>query len=237
MSHPASPWPALIALSSRTAALQLVLELRERPAARRYGPDRPATTRLPGGTVGNQRLTGSTAALLLLLLAAEGATILAIRPLLSVHVFIGMLLIPPVALKLASSGYRFVRYYTGNATYRADGPPQPLLRMSAPLLVAATAGLFASGVALLVVGPAGGPWRGLHTASFVIWFGAMVVHVLGHVVRVPALASADWRSSERLPGSALRRWLLCCALVAGLTLALATLPLARPWLSWVKLAH
>jgi hypothetical protein len=46
---------------------------------------------------------------LLLLLAAEGATVLAIRQLLSVHVFLGMLLIPRAVLKLASTGYRFVR--------------------------------------------------------------------------------------------------------------------------------
>ena len=49
--------------------------------------------------------------MLLVLLAVEGVTILFLRPLLSVHIFVGMLLIPPVALKLGSTGYRFVRYY------------------------------------------------------------------------------------------------------------------------------
>jgi hypothetical protein len=66
---------------------------------------------LVGGTDGNRRLTATTALVLLVLLAAEGATLLALRPLLSLHVFLGMLLIPPVALKLASIGYRFGRYY------------------------------------------------------------------------------------------------------------------------------
>ena len=39
-------------------------------------------------------------ALLLFLLAAEGVTVPFVRPLLSPHVFIGAMLIPPVALKL-----------------------------------------------------------------------------------------------------------------------------------------
>ena len=52
------------------------------------------------GAEGNERLTGATAVVLLGLLAVEGVTILFLRRLLPVHVFLGMLLIPPVALKL-----------------------------------------------------------------------------------------------------------------------------------------
>ena len=37
--------------------------------------------------------------------------------------FLGVLLIGPVALKLASTGYRFVRYYTSEPRYRRKGPP------------------------------------------------------------------------------------------------------------------
>ena len=40
-------------------------------------------------TAGNERLTATTALLLLVLLAAEGVTILAIGPLLSEHIVIG----------------------------------------------------------------------------------------------------------------------------------------------------
>ena len=104
-----------------------------------------------GGTAGNRRLTGSTAAVLLALLAAEGVTILAIRPLLSVHVVIGMLLIPPILLKLGSTGYRFVRYYTGSRPYRIEGPPHPALRLLAPAVVLSTIALFATGVALITL--------------------------------------------------------------------------------------
>ena len=188
-----------------------------------------------GGSEGNRRLTGAAAALLLVLLAAEGATLIAIRPLVSAHVFLGMLLLPLVGLKLASTGYRFVRYYTGHRSYRADGPPHPLLRVLGPVVVLATAGLFASGVALVVLGPQGGAVLGLHKASFVVWVAAMSAHVLAHVLRVPRLAAADWRESEPLPGSSLRRWLLAGSLVAGLILAVATVHLAGPWHQFVGL--
>ena len=70
--------------------------------------DRPTGARvvrlLRGGTEGNARLIGWTGLVLLVLLAIEGVTILDIRPLLSVHVFVGLLLIPPVALKLGATG-------------------------------------------------------------------------------------------------------------------------------------
>jgi hypothetical protein len=182
-----------------------------------------------GGSEGNRRLTGATAAVLLVLLAAEGVTLLAIRPLVSAHVFIGMLLLPPVALKLGTTGYRFARYYTGSREYRADGPPHPLLRLLGPVVVLSTVALFASGVALIVLGPQGGAVLGLHKASFVVWFGSMAAHVLAHALRIPRLASADWRRREILPGSSLRRWLLAGSLVAGLILAIATVHLAGPW--------
>ena len=182
-----------------------------------------------GGTAGNRRLTGSTAAVLLALLAAEGVTILAIRPLLSVHVFVGMLLIPPILLKLGSTGYRFVRYYTGSRPYRIEGPPHPALRLLAPAVVLSTIALFATGVALIALGPRSGSLVGLHKASFVVWFIAMAAHVLGHALRVPGLASADWRRGKDVPGSSLRRWLLAGSLVAGVILAVATVHLAGAW--------
>ena len=191
-----------------------------------------------GGTDGNRRLTATTALVLLVLLAAEGATLLALRPLLSLHVFLGMLLIPPVALKLASTGYRFGRYYARDEAYRLEGPPALLMRMLvAPFLVASTLGLFASGVALLVVGPGGGIVLGIHKASFLVWFVSMSAHVLAYVVRLPQLVRADFTRVARGSGFALRQLLVAGALVAGVTLAIATLPLARPWLHWIGVDH
>ena len=63
-----------------------------------------------GGSQGNEHLTAVVAAVLLLMLFVEGATLLRIGSLLTVHVFVGLLLIPIVALKLGSTGWRMLRY-------------------------------------------------------------------------------------------------------------------------------
>ena len=61
--------------------------------------------------------------MLLVLLGIETLTTLALHSYLPEHIFLGLLLIPPVALKLASTGWRFVRYYTNSRPYRLEGPP------------------------------------------------------------------------------------------------------------------
>lgn len=187
------------------------------------------------GVAGNARLTGGAAAMLLVLLVIEGATIPFIGSLLGPHIFIGMLLIPPVLLKLCSTGYRFARYYTDNSSYRAKGPPPLLMRLLAPGVVLTTLALFGTGVALLIAGPHTGSLTFLHKASFVAWVALMTVHVLGHLLHVPELALPDWRRAggreARLAGSGLRIALLGGSLLAGLALALATISIAGPWLS------
>jgi hypothetical protein len=181
---------------------------------------------------------------LLLLLAAEGVTILRLGRLLTAHFFIGMLLLGPVGLKAGSTIYRFARYYTGSAPYRRKGPPAPLLRLLGPVIIASTAGVFGTGVALALAGPAGRQtWLFLHKASFVIWFGAMAVHVLAYLPRLGRLLAAESRSGRRPGGQAnragrtaavvggrgLRLSLLATSLLAGLVIALLTVHLAAPW--------
>lgn len=212
--------------------------LTERRTSRRAArlEDDSTTGGRSGGVEGNARLVATTAIVLLLLLATEGVTIVFLRPLLSVHVFVGMLLIPPVFLKLAGTGWRFLRFYAGSRPYRLKGPPRLLMRLLvAPAVVATTLLLFASGVALLVVGPGGGVVLGLHKVSFALWFGAMTVHVLAYTLKLPTLVSADWRTATRLPSARIRLGTVAVALVAGVVLAAATLHLAHPWLDWLKL--
>jgi hypothetical protein len=188
---------------------------------------------LRGGSEGNARLTAMTGLVLLVLLGIEGVTILSVRQLLSVHVFVGLLLIPPVALKLGVTGYRFLRYYTRAAEYLRKGPPLLLMRMLvAPGLIAATLVVFGTGVALLAVGPGGGIVLGLHKASFLVWLGAFGVHVLVYALRVPGLVGADWSRGSRTAGATLRFGIVALALLVGLTVALAVLPSAGPWLHW-----
>jgi len=177
------------------------------------------------GVEGNERLTAATGAVLIVLLAALGVTILDIGPLVWWHVLLGMLLIPPVLLKLGSTGWRFYRYYTGKPEYVRRGPPVLGLRLLAPIVVAATIGVFATGVALLVVGPGShGVVVLLHKASFVIWLGATAIHVLAHLGKVP-------RAASRVPGA--HRFLLAAAIVAGAIVAVATIQYAHPWVDWM----
>ena len=204
------------------------------PLARpQSGPRADARLLQTGNSAGNERLTAATGAVLFVLLAVEGVTILFLRPLLSVHVFVGALLVPPVLLKLASTGYRFARYYSGGESYRRAGPPHPLLRILAPVLVLSTVTLFASGIALVVAGPPSGLLVGLHKASFVVWLAAAGVHVLAYVRRVPQLALADWRSRAALGGRTARRLLVAGAVAAGIALGADLLPLAGRWHGWL----
>jgi hypothetical protein len=176
---------------------------------------------LAGGSAGNEQLTALAAAVLILLLAIEGATLLNLTSLLTVHAFVGMLLIPVVALKLASTGWRMLRYYRGGEEYVRRGPPHVVLRvLVAPVIVLSTLVLLATGVALLVLDQTGGAIVGLHKASFVVWLGATGVHVLTHVLKLPRLLR------ERIPGAVLRIGLVGSAVVAGALLATVTLPQA-----------
>jgi len=178
-----------------------------------------------GGAPGNARLTSLTGAVLIVLLALEGATIPFIGPLLSVHIFVGMLLIGPVALKLASTGYRFGRFYGRAPDYVLRGPPAPLMRiLVAPVLVLSTLTLFGSGV-LLVATPHRGAVLGLHKASFVVWFAACGIHVLVYAARMLRHVVVG-----RLDGEPWRTALVVAAIGTGVVVALATYPLAGTWL-------
>jgi hypothetical protein len=142
---------------------------------------------LAGGTDGNELLTVQTGALLLVLLAVLGVTIIRIGQLTWLHMFLGLLLIGPVALKIGSTGYRFVRYYSGDPSYRRKGPPPLALRALGPLVVLSTIGVLATGVVLLALGPASrSTWLLIHKVIFFVWLAATSLHVLGHL---PALRS------------------------------------------------
>lgn len=172
-----------------------------------------------GGSTGNEQLTAVVAAILLLLLAIEGATLLQLRSLLTVHAFVGMLLIPIVGLKLASTGWRALRYYSDAEEYVASGPPRLVLRvLVAPLIVLSTLVLFATGVALLVLDETHGALVGLHKASFIVWVAATGTHVLAHILKLPRALAA------RAPGAALRVAIVSATVAGGAVLAVATLP-------------
>ena len=217
---------------------------------------------LAGGTEGNERLTVVTGVLLIVLLAVVGLTIVLIGQLIWLHLFLGLILIGPVGLKMASTGYRFVRYYTSNPPYRRKGPPAPALRALGPLLVGLTVIVLATGVALLVVGPGASSRDTLvlaHKVSFIVWTVVTVVHILGHLpeivrfnrisrqtrteisalrAQIPGFGpAADPPLTEPIPGGS-GRWLsICAAMVIGLVLAAAFIPQFGSWTAPGALHH
>jgi hypothetical protein len=188
-----------------------------------------------GGPEGNARLTSATGLLLLALLALEGVTILFIRPLISLHVFVGLMLIPPVALKLASTGWRLVRYYTGSRPYVRQGPPHPYMRVVvAPLVVATTLVLLGTGVAMLIASPRDHRVLQLHQAAFIAWLAATGIHVLFHLPRLARLTLAELRPGARVPAAWLRIGLVGVAVATGAAFAASVSHLATPWVDWVR---
>jgi len=210
-----------------------------------------------GGTNGNERLTSLTGLVLILLLLAIGFTILRIGQLISVHLFVGLLLLGPMVLKIASTGYRFVRYYTNDPRYRRKGPPELILRLTAPVLVLSTVCVFVSGVILMFEGRAHrDPMLLIHKASFIVWGVVFAVHVLGHLPEIiayipgaggarrarelrelrnslPGLAApqglADHELPARIHGGAGRSIALLGAMLAGLILAIVLIPSFGSW--------
>ena len=183
-----------------------------------------------------------TGVLLVLLLAVIGVTLLRLRSLISVHLFVGLLLIPPIALKLASTGYRFMRYYTSNPAYRKRGAPPILLRVSAPVVVASTLAVMASGVALLFVGPASaGILRELHKLSFIVWAAFTALHVLAHLPDLQKTflieRGGHFEYNQLAAGKTGRTISIAGALLAGVVLAIVLLPHYAAWSQFEVFRH
>ncbi len=191
-----------------------------------------------GGAEGNERLTAATGAALLVLFAAEGVTILAVRQLLTLHFFVGMMLVGPAGLKAGSTIYRFARYYAGAPGYRRKGPPAPLMRLLGPFVLITSVAVIGTGVMLGYAGQSAGLWLFAHKATFVLWFGVMTIHVLAYAWRLPRLISGDlrgtagYRARGVLAGRRARWLLLTASVLAGLLLALLTVHQAGVWLGW-----
>ena len=195
----------------------------------------PARSRLLGGGVdGNEWLTTATGVVLLVLLAVLGITIVQIRQLIWLHLFLGLLLMGPITLKMASTGWRFIRYYSHSPRYIEQGPPLLPLRVIAPAVVFTTVLVFVSGIVLLFLGPRDrGPWLSVHKVSFIVWIAFTALHVLGHLPRVGGLLRIGPDANERgLSGAdgAAGRWIaLIGAVVAGVVVALVLLPHFGIW--------
>ena len=179
---------------------------------------------------GNERLTALAGALLLVLLFLLGITALGIRQLLPQHFLLGILVLPLLGLKIASTGYRFVRYYTGDAAFRRAGPPQLAMRLIAPIVVVSTVSLFATGLELWFFGLRfGAAWVAAHNVSFLIWLPFTAMHALTYVNRSAEAVRAEL-SSPPGDGALTRRSLVIGSLVAGAVFGIASLSYASPFI-------
>ncbi|HLY48009.1 MAG TPA: hypothetical protein VKR21_02335 [Solirubrobacteraceae bacterium] len=199
---------------------------------------RPVSRLFGGGVDGNEQLTAMTGAVLIVMLAALGLTIVRIGQLIWLHLFLGLLLMGPVFLKLASTGYRFLRYYARAAIYRAKGPPMPALRAMGPVVVITTLLVFISGVVLLFNGPRGRATLSVvHKASFIVWLMFMGIHVLAHLPAlgrtlraVPIVAASPHEPVSDPRAGAIGRWLaIGGGIVSGLVLAVVLIPHFGVW--------
>lgn len=185
------------------------------------------------GAAGNARLTSTNGMLLIALLALEGVTILSVRQMITLHIYLGTLLLGPVLLKTASTLYRFARYYRGGPGYRRKGPPHPLLRLLGPFVILTSLAVLGTGIGLIVVGPNhSNLLLTLHQGSFIVWIALMTIHVLGHLREA---ATESWRELHPAPGDsaakhrATRAAAIVIALVLGVGAAAALMPSASAW--------
>jgi hypothetical protein len=207
------------------------------------GRERRADPVLPrtGGPAGNALLTAWAALVLLVGSVAELLTLFDVGGLISWHVAIGALLVPPALMKTASTGWRLVHYYSRNRPYVEAGPPPLLLRLLGPLVVMSTLGLLGSGVLLVLLGPAAAhtslmdvlgfrvDWVTVHQSFFAVWATVTGLHLLGRIVPALRITLAPGNTAAAVPGAA-ARWLLLAAMAASaVVLALVLVQAAGSW--------
>ena len=166
---------------------------RHHPFSRFVGPKDASS--LTGGGPEERAADHDHRRILIVLLAVIGFTIPQLSQYIWLHLFVGLLLIGPVLLKMASTGYRFVRYYTRDAEYMRKGPPEIALRLIAPMVVISTIGVFATGIGLIIVGPTDrNPMLLLHKLTFIVWVVFTSLHILGHL---PAVGrTLEWAAAN-----------------------------------------
>jgi hypothetical protein len=190
--------------------------------------------------VSNERMTALAGAILLALFVIELMTAALLRTMLTIHVFVGVLLVGPLAVKIGSTGYRFLRYYTGSPAFVRRGPPRMQLRILAPLLLITTLVVVGSGIGLLVTGPAQpGSLLFLHGVSSLMWLPLVAIHTFAYIWKVPRLIREDWSKrspTEQVGGNALRLGVNLGMLVASAIAAVLVLPAATPWVAWSQVS-
>ena len=216
--------------------------------------------RATAGVRGNTRLTSLLGVVLLALLVIQiasalffalltynvaffnGPTYDIVRP---VHFFVGFALLPLLGLKLASTGWRFLRYYLRGQGYKRAGPPTWTERLLAPVLIVSGISVFASGVEMWSFqNQLGWPWTAIHNVAAFTFVGALTIHVVLHVrdahrdaaedlAGVPVVPAAAEPVREPWGGRLSRRALLGAALAGGAALGAGASGWPSPALAWL----
>ncbi len=209
-----------------------------------HGPVRPAgqtqTDSRDGddqsSVVGNERLTALAGAVLLMLIVIELVSSASLHAGLAVHIFVGVGLSGPLVVKIGSTGYRFLRYYTRSPAFVRRGPPRLALRVLAPLLLVTTLVVIGSGIGLVVTSPEqAGLLLPMHNLSVLVWLSLIAIHVCAYIWRTPRLVADDWRkpSGRSLQNArGLRLGVNLGALLAGAVAAILLFPGTAPWVVW-----
>lgn len=183
-------------------------------------------------------LTAWTGALLLLLFVIELATLVNVTALMSWHVVVGVLLVPPALLKTASTSWRFTSYYLRRVPYRKAGPPPMPLRALGPLVVISTLAVLGTGLALIALGPESGrvdlfelvgrPVNAvnLHQVAFVLWAVTTGLHTLGRLLPAFRIIAS---SPPSLPGRRTRAAAIAATLIVGGIAAAGLFGASGPW--------
>lgn len=197
-----------------------------------------------GGPAGNARLTGWLGMLALVVIAAELVTLLNVSGLMAWHTGIGIVLTALVLLKVASTGWRMVRYYSGSAPYVEAGPPPMVLRLLGPFVVLSSLGVLGTGFALIAVGRQAShdtlfallgqsvsPLT-LHQGFFILFGGFVGLHILGRVVPSALLVSGRNRLGAprvEVPGRTARFGIVVGGMAAALVAVTLVVPTVTDW--------
>jgi hypothetical protein len=186
------------------------------------------------GVIGNERLTALVSFVLLVLIIVELVTSAFLRLWLPTHTVVGVLLAGPLLVKMGSTGWRFLRYYTRAPAYVRRGPPFLVLRVLGPVLLITTVVMVGSGIGLVVVGPIQVSLL-THVFSALVWLPLIVVHSVAHLRQVPSRLADDW--STRLGfhsrrGRGLRLSVNLGALLLSVIAAVLLFPATTPLFAW-----
>jgi hypothetical protein len=204
-------------------------------AEHRQDPVLPRT----GGPAGNAQLTAWSGLVLLALFLAESATLLALGSLISWHIVIGTVLTALALLKTATTGWRILRYYTGDPTYRQAGPPPLILRMLGPFVILTALAALGSGLALIALGTSSrdalftaAGFRvdavTVHQGTVLALAVALGLHSLTRIVPALRLAAVAPRA-RRVPGGGIRIAILAATLLLGAVASVVVLDLSDTW--------